>query len=113
MTLEQCVDEQLQFAIEIKIVFDDKNYLEQICSRLLNKCITGYSITENKTSYSWNSKVEHKTNYVASTIIAQENLRIVVNYLNQEIKKKWQTPLIHVCPCFVNSSFYSYIEQNK
>lgn len=108
MTLDAVLGNGFEPVFEIKAVFDDKEYLEQVCEQMLGKQITGYSIAENTTSYIWDNKVEKKKNYVASTIVAAQRLKDVTSYLQAEISKKWNTPLIQVLPCFVNSDFYKY-----
>jgi len=99
----------LCFAAEVKVVFSDKAYLDEICTTLLNKHITGYNITENETSYSWEGSLYKNKNYVASTIIPLKELPTIFAYFNDAISKKWKTPLIQVLPCFINSKFHAYL----
>ncbi|MBI4140339.1 hypothetical protein HY485_00730 [Candidatus Woesearchaeota archaeon] len=94
---------------EIKVVFDDKAYLEDACNSILGTHITGYNITEQKATYIWDGKKCEATNYTATTVVAPEQLRTVVAHLYKSIAKRWKTPLIQVIPCIVNQSFYAYL----
>ena len=101
--------QKLMPAFEVQAVFCDKQYLEQVCEQMLGKYITGYSITENETSYIWDDKVERKKNYCASIIIQVQKAKEVISYIHAQISKKWKTPLIKATPCMVNSDFYDYL----
>jgi len=109
MNLDNILKAKFSSAVEINATFDDKKYLENIFNNLLGKEITGYAIIENETAYLWNEKVEKRKNYCASTIVNAEQATIIASYFYGEIKKKWETPLIQVRPCFVNSGFYQYL----
>ncbi len=94
---------------EVRIVFDDRSYLEKICDQMVGTLITGYNITENQTTYVWNGRQHRATNYVASTIVRDDKVKPVVSHSYQQIIKKWKTPLIQVLPCFVPSTFEEYL----
>jgi len=115
MTLVQVLEQEVQLRQmhEVRVVFDDKQELERMCSAILGQNVSGYNITENKTGYVWEGKKQETTNYVASTIVQNKGVERVVLYFYQEIKKKWKTPLIQVIPCFVNKSFYEYTLTDK
>lgn len=108
MSLETIIQLPTEFK-EVKAVFDDKQYLENIYDKIVGKLITGYSLSEQTTTFIWHGKKEQKTNYVASTIVPSEDAKKVVVYLHNKIRKKWQTPMIQVTPCYVNTGFEEYI----
>ncbi len=98
--------------IEVKIYFDDFEYLKAICDEEINKGkIKGYNIIENQTSFLWKGKKETKKNYVASTIISEKTLEEVLKEFDEEISKKWETPLIQVNECYVNKNFQNYLDK--
>ena len=112
MSLENIIQLPTEFK-EVKIIFEDKKYLENICDKIVGKLITGYSISEQTTTFIWQGKKEHKTNYVASTIVPSSDAQKIVVYLHNKISKKWQTPMIQVTPCYVNYDFEKYLEKSS
>ena len=110
MSLEEIIRLPTEYK-EVKVIFDDKKYLEQIYDKIVGKMITGYSISEQTTTYIWQGKREHKINYVASVIVPSNNAKQLVEYIHKNIRKKWITPMIQVTPCYVNACFEKYLEQ--
>ena len=112
MSLENIIQLPTEFK-EVKVVFDDRQYLENIYDKIVGKMITGYSVSEQTTTFIWQGKKEQKTNYVASTIVPSENAKKVVVYLHKKIEKKWKIPMIQVTPCYVNYDFEKYLEKSS
>jgi len=40
-------------AVEVRIVFDERQYLDDVCLSAVGTLITGYSIIEHETTYIW------------------------------------------------------------
>ncbi|MBI4919112.1 hypothetical protein HY837_04220 [archaeon] len=65
---------------------------------------------KNKTSFLWQGKKEDKTNYVASTLVSEENLEDILSDFEERINQMWETPLIQVTECYVNKKFEKYMK---
>ena len=109
MSLENIIQLPTEFK-EIKVVFDDRQYLENIYDKIVGKMITGYSISEQTTTFIWQGKKECKKNYAASAIVPSSDAQKIIVYLHNKINKKWKIPMIQVTPCYVSAGFEEYLE---
>ncbi|MBI2102381.1 hypothetical protein HYT55_00960 [Candidatus Woesearchaeota archaeon] len=108
--LERLLNLDTERAWEIKVVFDDEEYLREICTDAVGVLSTGYSLTEQETCYLWRGQVERKKNYCASLLVPESELTSTATYLYARIREKWEVPFIQITPCLVNSEFRQYLE---
>ncbi len=107
--LEQLLNTDTNRTWEIKVVFDNKEYLTEVCDKALGRYITGYSLTEQETAYLWHGQIERKMNYCASLLVPESELKPTATYLYARIREKWDVPFLQITPCMVNMTFRDYL----